>query len=174
MFQVNDTVMYGSSGVCRISEICAKKFGGSEVLYYVLKPVYDENSTIYCPVDSPKLKIRQLLSVNEIYRLIQEMPDTQTEWIDNEQQRKEKFSKIVKEGDHRELIKLIRALYFNREEKHRSGKKFYLSDDRIMKEAETILHEEFAHVLNIKLEEVVPFIMGELQKQEEARCAQPE
>ena len=102
------------------------------------------------------------------------MPDAQTEWIDNEQQRKEKFSKIVKEGDHRELIKLIRALYFNREEKHRSGKKFYLSDERIMKEAETILHEEFAHVLNIKLEEVVPFIMGELQKQEEARCAQPE
>ena len=50
-----------------------------------------------------------------------------------------------------ELIKLIRALYFNREEKHRSGKKFYLSDERIMKEAETILHEEFAHVLNICL-----------------------
>ena len=88
--------MYGSSGVCRISEICAKQVGGSGVLYYVLKPVYDENSTIYCPVDSPKLKIRQLLSVNEIYRLIQEMPDAQTEWIDNEQQRKEKFSKISK------------------------------------------------------------------------------
>lgn len=172
MFQVNDTVMYGSSGVCKISEICAKKFGSNEVLYYVLKPLYDENSTIYCPVDSPKLKIRELLSVNEIYQLIQEMPDAQTAWIDNEQKRKEKFSKIIKEGDHRELIRLIRALYFNREEKHRSGKKFYLSDERMMKEAETILHEEFAHVLNIQIEDVVPFIMGELQKQEDARCAQ--
>lgn len=174
MFQVNDTVMYGSSGVCRISEISAKKFGNKEVLYYVLKPVYDENSTIYCPVDSPKLKIRKLLSVDEIYRLIQEMPDSQTEWVNNEQQRKEKFNKILKEGDHRELIRLIRALYFNREEKRRTGKKFYLSDERIMKEAETMLHEEFAHVLKIELEEVVPFITGELQKQEEALCAQSE
>ena len=40
-----------------------------------------------------------------------------------------------------------------------------------MKEAEKILHGEFAHVLNIQLEEVVPFIMEELNNPEKGGAA---
>ena len=48
--------------------------------------------------------------------------------------------------------------------KIKTGKKFHIADERIMREAEHKLHGEFAYVLNIKLDEVVPFIMGELQQ----------
>ena len=162
MFNINDTIMYGSQGVCRILDIREESFGGEPKLYYVLAPVYDSNSTIYCPVDSDKITLRQLLTLPEIYDLIQLMPDTETSWIDNDQERKEKFGTIVKQGDHQQLIRMIKALYFNRQAKTEAGRKPHAIDERLMKEAEHILYSEFAHVLQIQPEEVLPFILGQL------------
>lgn len=165
MFCVKDTVMYGNSGVCEIVDIRSEKFDKQEATYYVLKPLDNTASTIYCPVDNQKVKMRRLLSVPEIYELIQTMPDTEGQWIENDQQRKEKFSEIIRRGDHRELVQLIKTLYDKRQEKQRMGRKFHVADEKAMKEAEYILYGEFAHVLSIKLDEVVPFIMGQLNKE---------
>ncbi len=166
MFRVNDTVMYGSAGVCTIVDIRTEKFTKNEELYYILKPVYHEKSTIYCPVDNEKIKIRKLLSLKEVHELIRVMPDTELGWIDNDQQRRETFTKILRDGDHRSLIKLIKSIYFNREERQKAGKRSHAADEKIMKEAESILYEELAHVLNIKPDEVVPFIVGAVDTEE--------
>ena len=40
MFQINDTVVYGAQGVCRIEEISKREMAGKAMEYYVLKPVY--------------------------------------------------------------------------------------------------------------------------------------
>lgn len=56
MYAVNDTVMYGQSGICKITEICDRKFGRETLKYYVLRPVYGNNTVIYCPVDSDKVR----------------------------------------------------------------------------------------------------------------------
>ena len=61
MFNVNDTIMYGSQGVCRILDIREESFSGAPKLYYVLEPVYDSNSTIYFSVDSDKISLLKLL-----------------------------------------------------------------------------------------------------------------
>lgn len=163
MFRVNDTVMYNQSGACKIVDICSKEFTGEQRQYYVLQPVYEENVTIYCPVDSEKVKIRKLLSLEDIHELIKLMPDQLTEWIDNDQQRKEAQSEILKNGDHCALIQLVKLLYFKREEKAAEGKKFHTADEKAMLEAEKLLHQEFAIVLNIKPEEVIPFLIGEIE-----------
>ena len=42
------------------------------------------------------------------------------------------------------------------------GKKLHQSDARFFAEAQKMLHSEFSVVLNIKQEEVLPFIMNEL------------
>ena len=39
MFQINDTVVYGAQGVCRIEEISKREMAGKAMEYYVLKPV---------------------------------------------------------------------------------------------------------------------------------------
>lgn len=166
MFAVNDIVMYGNTGVCKIVDIRLEKFSKKECMYYILKPVATENSTVYCPVDTDKIKIRRLLSKSEINELIRLMPDTETEWVESDAERKEKFGAVLKEGEPKELVKLLKTLHFNQTEKLRLGKKFHACDEKIMKEAEKILHGEFAHVLHIGIEEVVPFIMGELDKSE--------
>ena len=45
------------------------------------------------------------------------MPDAQTKWIENEQLRKEKYGEIIRRGDHKELVQLIKTLYYKKQEK---------------------------------------------------------
>lgn len=164
MFGINDTIMYGSYGVCRIVDIRPEQFSLETRVYYVLKPVQDETSTIYCPVEGGEKKFRHLLSVNEIYELVASIPKMEAEWIEDDQQRQEKFQDILRHGDHASLMKLVKTLYTQREKQRSAGKKFHNADQKLMKEAEGVLYSEFAHVLHIRPDEVVPFIAGRLKK----------
>lgn len=164
MYAVNDTVMYGQSGICKITEICDKKFGRETLKYYVLRPVYGDNTVIYCPVDSDKVHIRKLLSADEVVALIREMPAQQGDWIENDNLRKEAQTEILRRGDHKELIALIKTLYQKRTETENSGRRFHRADAEAMAQAEKMLYQEFAQVLDIAPDEVVPFIIGKIEK----------
>ena len=41
-YQINDTILYGSQGVCKITGTVQKDFGGCVMDYYTLQPVYSE------------------------------------------------------------------------------------------------------------------------------------
>lgn len=163
MFKTDNYIVYGTTGVCRIDDIRTENFGGHSREYYVLKPIYANDSTIYAPIGTSEARMKPVMSPKEVYKLIMTMPDAKTFWIENDALRKEKFTEIVKSGNREDLVKLIKTLYYKRKEKLESGKKFHAADEKIMKEAEKILYEEFALVLNIKLHEVIPFITNELE-----------
>ena len=63
MFQVNDTIMYGTQGVCKIVDITEKDFMGTKKEYYVLKPMNDAAATVFAPVNNEKIerKMRKIL-----------------------------------------------------------------------------------------------------------------
>lgn len=167
MFSKNDYIIYGTTGVCKVIDIVKKKFNTNiEREYYVLKPAYDPNSTIYAPIDNTTINKRKIMTVKDVYELIRSMPDNETIWIDDINLRKEKYTDILKKGDTIALIKLIKTLYLEKEKKKNEGKKLYVGDEKIMSEAQRLLHEEFALVLNIKVDEVIPFILGELEPSE--------
>lgn len=52
MFSINDTVLYGANGVCRITDICQKEFSGVIKDYYILTPLSNETMTIFVPVNN--------------------------------------------------------------------------------------------------------------------------
>ena len=54
-YHVQDTVLYGQSGVCRIADIAEKDVGGGLRAYYVLQPVFEESATIFVPVGNEAL-----------------------------------------------------------------------------------------------------------------------
>ena len=87
------------------------------------------------------------MTINEVYSLINTMPHTESIWIEDINLRKEKYTKILKSGDNKQLVKLIRTLYLEKEKKKVEGKKLYVNDEKIMTDAEKLLHEEFALVL---------------------------
>ena len=166
MFRVNDTIMYGTHGICKITDITEKDFMGTKKEYYVLKPMNDVAATLFAPVNNPKIegKMRRILSEQEIYQLIESMPKEEAVWIDKENERKEQYKRIIAKGNHVELIKMIKALYLHKLKREAEGKHLYLSDERFFKEAERILYDEFQYVLNVKREELLPLIFQKINE----------
>lgn len=164
MYQIDDVVVYGLHGVCRIAEIEKREFAGEEQLYYTMKPVFDNRSTFFVPVENElsKKKLRRLLSPKEVKELIHGIPHQDAIGIADEKHRKETYQKIIESGDRMEIIRLVKTIYERKNAQEKAGKKQHLIDERYMKEAETVLYDEFAYVLKIKREDVLPFIQKEL------------
>lgn len=166
MFQIGDTVLYGTTGVCRVEGVIEKEIARIKKEYYVLHPVAHGNSAVFVPVDNPALlaKVKRILSKEEICALLQALPAEAPAWIEDNVARREAFHAIVQRGDRSELIQLVRTVYRHQKELSTAGKRLHLADERIMKEAERLLHEEFSVALEIAPDEVVPFIAGQLEE----------
>lgn len=164
MFGVGDTVLYGTQGVCRITGTEQKRIRGEYVDYLVLRPVYDENSTIFVPAKNENLtaKMKNILSAEEIYGMIRSIPEEVTIWIEDENQRKAEYQQIVNEGDRKKLIQLIKTLHAHKITQEEKGRHLHQADEAVLKQAEKLLHDEFALVLNINPEDVAPFIMEQI------------
>ena len=96
MFEKEDIILYGVHGVCKITELVEREYGGVSKQYYVLKPMYNDNTSIlYVPVDSQVLvsKMKRVLSAEEIYALIRSMPKEQAIWIEDERERKARIGR---------------------------------------------------------------------------------
>ena len=155
MYKINDMVVYGNEGVCKITDLTKRSFANKVVEYYVLKPVYNEHSIVYIPIDNEELvsKIKRILSVEDIHELIRTLPNEDYCWIENDNQRKEKYREIIKSGNRKELMK-------------KDGKKIHAADDKFFKDAEKVLYDEFAYVLDIEQEDVVSFICDQFEVNE--------
>lgn len=164
MFNLNQMVSYGPQGIYRIAEISEKNLTGKKVKYYILKSVKGNKSTIYVPADNEKLveKMRPVLSADEVYRLINEMPDDKFEWIENDDERKALFKAIIAESAPEKLGQLIKTVYLHRRELEDSGKKLHVADERAFKEAERILYDEFSLVLDISSDSMPSFIEAKI------------
>ena len=90
MFEKEDVILYGVHGVCKITELVEREYGGVQKQYYVLKPMYNETSILYVPVDSQALtsKMKRVLSAEEVYALIRSMRKEEALWIEDERERK--------------------------------------------------------------------------------------
>jgi CarD family transcriptional regulator len=160
MFKVNDYVVYGLTGVCRITDIGEDDYIGSdETQYYILSPVYNNNMTIKIPVNRPNTLMRAILTKDEILSLIATMPEKETIWINDSRERSQHFKAALKTRKSEEWVKLIRTLYLEKEARSAVGKTLMKIDEDIMNTAEKQLNEEFAIALNISPDEVVPYIL---------------
>ncbi|MDD4774470.1 MAG: CarD family transcriptional regulator [Eubacteriales bacterium] len=166
-YRVNDTVLHGMQGVFTIEDIADKEFNGTKSLYYVLKNVENDRSTVFVPVDNEAAtcKMRLVLSTVEVYSLIRSMPDIDTDWIDNDRTRRERFKEIILKGNRTDLVRLIKSLHEHRKVQKEKGKRLNTTDERFMKDAEKVLYGEIAHVMDISTDEVLPFIRRELAAQ---------
>lgn len=166
MLELNSYVIYGDNGVCLVADKRKEKFAGTIREYYILKPQGNEGATLFVPADNEELlsKMRSILSKEEIMDIIHSLPTEDPEWEENNKVRGEYYSKVFEEGDRRELLILIKALYNHKKDRKEEGKKLWTIDENAMKHAETLVYEEFGTVLGIPQEEVVDFIVAEVEK----------
>lgn len=167
MFQVNDVIIYGAQGVCKITGTEEKSVGGKKKTYFVLKPVDDKGATIFAPTDNAIVlnKMRRLLTEDEIHQLIDSMQSENPVWYENENERKELYRSILAKGDHRELIKMIKAIYAHKAQREAEGKRLHMSDERFFKDAEQILYTEFQYVLGLSgKDDLLTYILKRIEK----------
>ena len=165
MFEVDDYIMYGMTGVCKVLDITNEKFINSDKReYYVLSPIYSDNTIIKIPVDNNKVPMRKVISKGDVTSLINNIPNMETLWIEDEKKRNEKFKIMLKSGQCEKLIKLIRSIDSNKEYVKSIGKKSYQADNHIMKEAERLLNEEFAIILDISPDEITSYISSKINQ----------
>ena len=167
MFKVNDVIIYGTQGVCQIVGVEEKTVSGAKRNYFVLKPVKDKGSTIFAPTDNERVlkKMRRLLSKAEINSLIDSMPGEDVVWIKNDNDRKERYRKILASGEHVELIKMIKAIYTHKKEREAGGKRLHMVDEHFLKDAEQTLYNEFQYVLKLSNKnEVMEYIFSRIEK----------
>lgn len=166
MLELGSYVIYGDNGVCLVADKRKEKFAGVIREYYILKPQGNEGATLFVPADNEELlsKMRSILSKEEIMDIIHSLPKEDLAWEENNKVRGEYYNKVFEEGDRRELLILIKALYNHKKDRQEEGKKLWTIDENAMKHAESLVYEEFGTVLGIPQEEVVDFIVAEVEK----------
>ena len=160
MLTVGQTVVYGTQGVCTVKEISMLKLGKTKGEYYALSPIDDPGSTVYVPTANEKLmsKLRPVLTGEETDALITEAVREPLEWIESDAERKSACDDIVKNGDRKQLMRLVGMLYRRRELLKDQKKHFHNVDAQYLKTAERMLHGELAYALGIAVDDVADYI----------------
>ena len=170
MLTVGQTVVYGTQGVCTVKEISMLKLGKTKGEYYALSPIDDPGSTVYVPTANEKLmsKLRPVLTGEEADALITEAVREPLEWIESDAERKSACDDIVKNGDRKQLMRLVGMLYRRRELLKDQKKHFHNVDAQYLKTAERMLHGELAYALGIAVDDVADYIRSVSEVSSEA------
>lgn len=168
MHNIGDHVMYRQNGICKITDIRNENFAGMGArTYYILVSEYNKDAKTYVPVDSEELtsQMRHVLSEKEINDIITSSDDEKrNSWIDDDKLRAERFEEILACGDRAQILWLVKVLSIHKEEVEQKKKKFYVRDEKILTAAEKAITEEFAYVLGIDKQDVIPYILKKLKK----------
>lgn len=165
IYQPDDYVSYAGSGVCRvIGQETQSPDGIQEIQYYKLQPLDSKNSTYYVPVEHAEVRLRPLLTKEEIYHLIDEIPaESEEAWCTNSRERRNQFHTVLGGDDNREIIRMMRTLHQEQERKKHTGHKLSSADESAMYAAENRVYQEFGLVLGIRPEKVHDFILKHLE-----------
>ncbi|MEE0740682.1 MAG: CarD family transcriptional regulator [Emergencia sp.] len=168
MYQINDLVMYGSIGVCKVTDITKPDFAGSdeEKLYYVLEPLY-QSGVIYAPVDNTKVFMRHVISEAEAIELIDTIPEIHTEIYKNAsmQQLTKYYQSVIDTHRCLDLLKLTKSIHQKKMDALEHNRHLGQIDKKFMKRAEDLLFGEFAAALSISKEDVGDYIQNRLNRE---------
>lgn len=155
LLNTGDVVVYGTQGVCRIDCIQSKQIGRQSAEYYVLKPVFNESTAVFVPVDNETLvaKMQKVLNKAQIKELIAKTPDIDIIKVSDENQKREIYKSILSGNDREQLISLIKTIRLERDTRRQNNKKLNINDEQTLRKAEMLLYNEVAFVNNIEPDE---------------------
>ena len=158
MHKVNDYIIY-KRNVCKITNILPKYFHNTD--YYILCPISDNTLTIKIPTNNKD--IRNLLTINEIDKLISSIPNIKI--IDSNTRELESiYKKLLQTGLHEDLIKIIKTTYIRNKDRLDNNKKTTDKDTYYFNLAEEYLYNEIATVLNISFDDAKEYVINKVSK----------
>ena len=155
-YEIGDYVMKPMTGVCRIDQIMSLDMDGvsREKLYYLLVPMNEQHEKIYVPVETADFSMRKCISQEEARKLIEEIPQIEVIWIDNEKMREQQYKEAVKKNDPYALVSVIKMTYQRKKARLEQGKKSTAADERYFQTVENLLYAELGLALGKPANEI--------------------
>ena len=162
MFKVNDYVVYGRSGVCRIDAI--ENDNGRD--FYSMWSLH-QKCQIRTPVNGP-MPIRPVITANEANALIDRIPSIKAAPINmkNTTELTRKYRAFISAQDCLALIELTMSIYAKKQAMLTDKKKLSTTDQAFMKEGEELLFGEFSVALGIPVDQVQTYIKMRVKPRE--------
>lgn len=154
MLKINEYIVY-KRDVCKITGV--KERRGKK--YYTLVPINDETLTIYVPFDKAPLLIREIISADEVERIISLIPSVKPLDSINEKMIEEEYKMLLNTGDYVDLIKIIKTSYLRNKKRTENNKHISEKDDSYFKMSEKLLYNEFAISLGMSYQDTKEYII---------------
>ena len=166
MFKVGDFVVYGSNGVCRITEVGPINCPGVDQtkIYYTMTPCYIRDSSIYTPVDNERVVIRKVMSEDEAKEFLDQLDNIKAMPVEEEKKRELLYKQALLTCEPAIIVSLIKTIYGRMQERISEGKKVTSSDAKYFHIAEDSLYGELAISLGMKKDEVGPYVHERMHK----------
>ncbi len=151
MYQAGQKVVYGAHGVCNILGLEDRVVDRKMVSYFVLQPVEQPDSRYYIPShnENALAKMRPLMEKEALLALLNSEDIRKTEWISDENRRKQYYRQLITSLDMEAMIRMIHALRQQRKSLAEAGRKFHLCDENFLRDAQRLLRTEVSLVLDI-------------------------
>jgi len=167
MFKVGDLVLYGSTGVCRVTDITTRNLVdiNKNQLFYVLTPLY-QDCIISIPVEGTSIPIRAIIDQEEAELIIQQIPKIKAKVFHSSVLREltEHYNSYLSTYDCIHLIELCMSVYAKKQKFEEEGRKTGTIDEKFLKLAEELLFGELAIVYDVPKEDVPKLINGKLNE----------
>ena len=166
LFACGDMVVYGIHGVCSIIDVETRIIDRKKVEYYVLEPVDQPGAVFYVPSQNQAAvaKMRSILTREEFDIMLQSEKVWENVWIADENLRKQRYRELLSGNDRAELLGMVSALYRHKKEQQESGRKFHVTDENFLRDAQKLLSSEFSLILGIPQTEVASYIMSRIHE----------
>ena len=157
-FSMNQTVVYPSQGVGKITDILKKEFKGEMVYYY---KIYLEDSDMYVMVpvmNSGALGIRAIVSAAEAKKALESISDDFEPPTSDWKLRYQMNLDLLKKGTINDIAAIVRCLY------HRSKvKELPILERKLYDNAKKLLEDEIAEAMGISTSEVEAMLHAKLE-----------
>ncbi|MBQ6896901.1 MAG: CarD family transcriptional regulator [Oscillospiraceae bacterium] len=164
-FAVNDYVIYGKSGLCFVKEIKKMRMANGPLSeYYILNSATGNAVTIYVPCDKENLvaKMRPPMTKEEIDNILLSAKGQQIPWIDNNNERSDRFREITDGENYGDWLLLASCLHLKKKEKQAANKHLSTRDENTLKLLEKLIEDEFCYSLNLERSQVAEYIRDKL------------
>lgn len=161
MYKINDYVIY-KKDVCKIKDIKNNKMNGKD--YYILVPIDDESLKINVPIDNEIGLLKNIISKQEAEDLINNILNIDI--IENIQERdiEKTYKELLYNGNHIDLIKIIKTSYLRNDNRIKNNKKLSEKDTNYFNLAEKYLYNELSLSLDMSFDETKNYIINKLNQ----------
>lgn len=161
MLKQGDVVVYKCKGMYEVQEIGTLNFSfvDRKKQYYTLQSMDNDRDKVYSPVDD-NTNIRRPMTKEEAMKLIENVDDVETLWIQNEKMREQEYKKCIATYEPERWVQVLKTLY----SRTRKRGSITSMDKKYQQLLEHVLYAELSYILEIPVNKVESFIMQNSKK----------